>query len=255
MDPKLSAHFTQQSHQHPHLDLQGAFDPTTEEGIVKGLSDLILWVPLSHVGYSVVTQAVVLINHLKDRNEKIGEDPYLKLRKFAEKTLELVMVPENITQGRQKAIFFYDYPKNEVYFGYGARLESELPPIVMKATLGVCAVEQVQLDEAIKVTQDVCDVIQKRVFGAPLQPAPVPNPEVDWEFIMRIDHVPFESAFKVQFIYHLKPMNFTDPELVWEAFKDKYNLSRILNGGQRTQMDLRVFCVRAEVHWEWVKSE
>lgn len=250
MNSNLGTHFSQQCHQHPHLDLQGTFDPTTEVGIVKGLNDLLLWAPFTHVGYSVITQALVLIEHLKDCNKRIGEDPYLKLRKFGEEMLNLLGVPDT-APGKQ--IFFYNYPNNEVYLGVPG--DQDTPPFVVKATLGTTAVVTLSLDEAIAATKHNTDIIQSRVFGVPLQPAAVPNPETDWEFTLRIDHVPFESAFKVQFIYHLKKLDFIDPESVYEAFKDKYNLSRILNSGQRTQMDLRVFCVRTEVHWEWVKSE
>ena len=254
MNTKFGSHFMQQGHQHPHLDLKGAIDPTTEEGIVKGLSDFILWTPLTPVGYAAITSAMDLIDHLQQANKRITEDPYLALRKFGEEMLGLLS-PHHANPGHVKQIFFYNYPNNEVYFGFPANLESETPPVMLKAVLGTRAAIELSLDEAVAVTKHNTDIIQSRVFGMPLQPAPVPNPETDWEFTLRIDHVPFESAFKVQFVYHLKTLNFIDPESVYEAFKDKYNLSRILNAGQRTQMDLRVFCVRAEVHWEWVKSE
>lgn len=251
MNTKFGSHFMQQGHQHPHLDLKGAIDPTTEEGIVKGLSDFILWTPLTPVGYATITSAMDLIDHLQQANKRITEDPYLALRKFGEEMLGLLS-PHQANPGHVKQIFFYNYPNNEVYFGFPANLESETPPVMLKAVLGTGGAVELSLDEAIAATKHNTDIIQTRVFGMPLQPAPVPNPETDWEFTLRIfDYVPFESAF----IYHLKKLDFIDPESVYEAFKDKYNLSRILNGGQRTQMDLRVFCVRAEVHWEWVKSE
>ena len=252
MNPNLGTHFTQQCHQHPHLDLQGAFDPTTEEGIVKGLGDLVLWAPFTHVGYSVITQAVVLINHLKDCNKRIGEDPYLKLRKFGEEMLNLLGVPDHTLP---KQIFFYNYPNNEVYLGVPGNLEQKLNPFVVKATLGATAVVTLSLEEAIAATKHNTDIIQSRVFGEPLKPEAVPSPELDWEFLMRIGPNPFESAFKLDFIHALKGHNLRDPELIYETFKDKFNLSRILNSGQRTQMDLRVFCMKSEIHWEWVNSQ
>lgn len=254
MNPKFGSQFVQQGHQHPHLDLKGAIDPTTEEGIVKGLSDFILWTPVTPVGYAAITSAMDLIGHLQQANKQITEDPYLKLRKFGEEMLRL-LTPHHDGSGIAKQIFFYNYPNNEVYLGYPANLETESPPVMLKAVLGVDAVQHLTLEQAIEAAKHNTDIIQSRVFGMPLEPRTKPTQNVDWEFTLRIDHVPFESAFKVQFVYHLKKLDFIDPESVYEAFKDKYNLSRILNAGQRTQMDLRVFCVRAEVHWEWVKSE
>lgn len=280
MNSNLGSRFTQQSHQHPDLDLKGAFDPTTEEGIVKGLNDLLLWAPFTHVGHSVITQALELIEHLKDCNKKVGDDPYLKLRKFGEEMLSLLS-PHHANPGYCKQIFFYNYPNNEVYFGFPANLETESPPVMLKSVLGTTAAIELSLDEAIAATKHNTDIIQSRVFGMPLQPAPVPNPQADWEFTMRIDTEPFESAFKLDFMRNLKDQVIKDPdstptsfkefneqfmknpkeqafaELGWayETFKDKFNLSRILNSGQRTQMDLRVFCVKSELHWEWVKSQ
>lgn len=250
MNPNLGAHFAQQNYQHAHLDLQGTFDPTTEEGIVKGLGDLVLWAPFTHVGYSVITQAVVLINHLRDCNKRIGEDPYLKLRKFGEEMLNLLGVPDS-APGKQ--IFFYNYPNNEVYLGVPG--DQDTSPFVVKATLGTTAVVTLSLDEAIAATKHNTDIIQSRVFGAPLRSDPIPTREVDWEFVMRIGPDPFESAFKLEFIGALRGQHFRDPEMVYETFKDKFNLSRILNSGQRTQMDLRVFCVKTEIHWEWVMNQ
>lgn len=254
MDPRLSSHFTQQCHQHPHLDLQGAFDPTTEEGIIKGLNDLVVWTPFTHVGYSVITQAVVLINHLKDRNKQITEDPYLALRKFGEEMLGL-LAPHHANPGPVKQIFFYNYPNNEVYFGFPANLETDTPPVMLKSVLGTTAAIELSLDEAIAATKYNTDIIQTRVFGRSLEPQTKPTQNVDWEFVMRIDHDPFESGFKLNFIGALRGQHFRDPEMVYETFKDKFNLSRILNSGQRTQMDLRVFCVKTEIHWEWVMSQ
>lgn len=250
MNPNLGAHFAQQNYQHAHLDLQGTFDPTTEEGIIKGLGDLVLWAPFTHVGYSVITQAVVLINHLRDCNKRIGEDPYLKLRKFGEEMLNLLGVPDT-APGKQ--IFFYNYPNNEVYLGVPG--DKDTSPFVVKATLGTTAVVTLSLDEAIAATKHNTDIIQSRVFGAPLRSDPIPTREVDWEFVMRIDHDPFESAFKREFMSTLVNRNIAEPGKVYETFKDKFNLSRILNAGERTQMDVRVFCVNEELHWEWVHSQ
>jgi len=238
-------------------DTRGLFDPTTEEGIVKGLSDLTLWTPVTPLGYSVISQALVLIQHLKDCNKQIGEDPYLKLRAFGAEMLRL-LVPLNNDPNTTKQIFFYNYPNNEVYFGYPASLESESPPTMLRAVLGSGSAIRLSLDEAITVTKHNTDIIQSRVFGMPLKETVYWNPAnspMDWEFTMRIDTDPFEKAFMLDFVLALKGLRVRDPETVYETFKDKFNISRILNSGQRTTMDLRVFCVRAEVHWEWVNSQ
>lgn len=242
-----------QQRDHP-VGVEKSFDPATEEGITKGLSDLVLWAPFTPVGHSIITQAVVLINHLKDCNKQIGEDPYLKLRKFGEEMLRL-LAPHHANPGYVKQIFFYNYPNNEVYFGFPANLESESPPVMLKSVLGVDAAIELSLDEAIAATKHNTDIIQTRVFGMPLRPELIPTRDVDWEFTMRIDHDPFESSFKLNFIGSLRGQHFRDPEMVYETFKDKFNLSHILNSGQRTQMDLRVFCVKTQLHWEWVNSQ
>lgn len=244
---------------HQALGLEKSFDPITEEEILKGLNGLLLWVPVTPAGYSVIVQAVALIEHLKNCNKQITEDPYLKLRKFAEEMLKIIPPDHISTPPRAKQIFFYNYLKGEVHLGYPACLNQELPPIVMVATMGSEVASspcvELTLDAAIAATKNHTDLIQSRVFGMPLQPELVSNPEVDWEFMMRIGANPFESAFMLDFVLALKGLRVRNPETVYETFKDKFNLSRILNSSQRTQMDLRVFCVKAEVHWEWVKSE
>lgn len=257
MNSNLGSIYSQQAHQHAHLDLKGAFDPTTEEGIVKGLNDLLLWSPFTHVGYAVISQALVLIQHLKDCNKQIGEDPYLKLRKFGEEMLGLLS-PHHANPGHVKQIFFYNYPNNEVYFGFPANLETESPPVMLKSVLGTTAAIELSLDEAIAATKHNTDIIQSRVFGMPLKETVYWNPAkspTDWEFTMRVDTDPFESAFKMEFMSTLINRNIAEPGKVYETFKDKFNLSRILNAGERTQMDVRVFCMNEELHWEWVKSQ
>lgn len=226
----------------------------TEEDVIKSLHELAKWTPLTPLGTQTIANTLGLITHLQRRAKPFDEDSYLTLRKFGERMLTLLS-PHHDYQGIAKQIFFYNYPNNEVYLGYPAILESETPPVMLKAVLGIDEVVQLSLEEAAAATRHNTDIIQSRVFGMPLEARTKPTQNVDWEFTMRIDHVPFESAFQVQFIYHLKTLDSIDPESVYAGFKDKFNLSRILNSGQRTQMDLRVFCVKAEVHWEWVKSE
>lgn len=252
MNPNLGTHFTQQCHQHPHLDLQGAFDPTTEEGIVKGLGDLVLWAPFTHVGYSVITQAVVLINHLKDCNKRIGEDPYLKLRKFGEEMLNLLGVPDHTLP---KQIFFYNYPNNEVYLGVPGNLEQKLNPFVVKATLGATAVVTLSLEEAIAATKHNTDIIQSRVFGAPLRSDPVPTREVDWEFTLNIGENPLEWEFRAAFEKELEKLGRPSTGTEYQDFKDKFNLSAVLNDSSRPLMDFHLYCVNHQLYWEWVNRE
>lgn len=257
MNTKFGSHFMQQGHQHPHLDLKGAIDPTTEEGIVKGLSDFILWTPVTPVGYAAITSALDLIDHLQQANKRITEDPYLALRKFGEEMLGL-LAPHHANPGPVKQIFFYNYPNNEVYFGFPANLETETPPIMLKSVLGTTAAIEMSLDEAIAATKYNTDIIQSRVFGMPFKETVYWNPAkspTDWEFTMRVDTDPFESAFKMEFMSTLINRNIAEPGKVYETFKDKFNLSRILNAGERTQMDVRVFCMNEELHWEWVHSQ
>lgn len=252
MNSNLGSRFTQQSHQHPDLDLKGAFDPTTEEGIVKGLNDLLLWAPFTHVGHSVITQALVLIEHLKDCNKKVGDDPYLKLRKFGEEMLGLLS-PHHANPGHVKQIFFYNYPNNEVYFGFPANLETESPPVMLKSVLGISAAIELSLDEAIAATKHNTDIIQTRVFGMPLKPAPVPDPKMDWEFVMVIEENPFESSFRMEFLDVLRNAQVDQPEAKYQQFKDKFNLSYILNGANRPFLNLRVYSINDEMHLAWVK--
>lgn len=251
MNSNLGSHFSQQCHQHPHLDLKGVIDPTTEQGIVKGLSDFILWTPLTPVGYAAITSAMDLIDHLQQANKRITEDPYLALRKFGEEMLGLLS-PHHTNPGYGKQIFFYNYPNNEVYFGFPANLETETPPVMMKSVLGTVAAIELSLDEAIAATKRNTDIIQTRVFGMPLQPATVPNPETDWEFILTIGDNPLEWEFKAAFQEEIRKLGRRNTGEEYNSFKEKFNISAVLNDPSRPLMDFHVRSVNHQLHWEWI---
>lgn len=224
--------------------------------IIQSLHELTKWVPMTDQGVAVVQGALGLIGQLQRSNQSIVNDPYWQLRKFGEAMLSMTAPFERT----DKRIFFYDYEKNEVYMGYPAVLEQELPPIVLKATLGVEAVVTLSLDEAVAAVQEVGKRIQNWVFGMEFKEEARPNPlspeaNLDWSFTMDLGDSLFENDFKANFIFLAERANVHRPDLVYDTFKDKFSLSAVLNGPNRSLMDLRVFSVNEQQYYEWIFSK
>jgi hypothetical protein len=218
------------------------------EVIIQGLHELIKWTPMTQQGMAVVQGALGLIGQLQRATQSMIGDPYWQLRKFGEAMLSMVAPSDR----EGKRIFFHNYEKNEVYMGWPAVPEQELPPIVLKATLGVEAVVTLSLDEAVTAVQEAGKRIESWVFGMELKEEPAPSPYASWEFLMRIEENPFESSFEMNFRQAVDDLGVPDPKAMYQAFKDKFNLNAILNGANRPFLDLHVFCVEGELHWDWV---
>lgn len=218
------------------------------EIIIQGLLELVKWVPMTDQGVATINGARGLISQLHRANQSIINDPYWQLRKFGEAMLSMVAPADR----EGKRIFFHNYEKNEVYMGWAADPEQELPPIVLKATLGVEAVVTLSLDEAVAAVQEAGKRIETWVFGMELKEDPVPKKtDVDWYFVITIEENPFETTFR-NLLLGLFESAGLHPSQMYEEFREKFNLSAILNGVKRKTMDFHLYSVNGEQHWEWV---
>lgn len=222
------------------------------EIIIQSLHELVKWVPMTDQGVATINGARGLISQLHRANQSIINDPYWQLRKFGEAMLDMIVRPDHFTTGPAKRIFFFNYEKNEVYMGFPPDLVHDLPPIVMKATLGVEAVVKLSLDEAVIAVQEAGKRIQSWVFGMELKEEPVSTkPDPDWYVVITIEDTPFETTFRRLLLGLFEGLGI-HPLETYEAFREKFNLSAILNGEKRKTMDFRLYAVNGEQNWEWV---
>jgi hypothetical protein len=240
------------------LEFNKHFNPAPPEVVIQTLHEMANWVPMTNQTLSVIQNAVGLISRLQQDNKAMSDDKYWKLRKFGEEMLALISIPADA--GREKRVFFHDFETGEVYLGFPAVMGKDIPPIVMKATLGVEAVVTLSLNEAVEATKKICNTFESWVYGTgrlglneevPLNPLSGET-ELDWEFTMDLGDSLFENDFKASFIFLGEQAHIVRPDLEYDTFKDKFNLCAILNGPNRSVMRLRVFSINQQQYYEWV---